>query len=90
MYQAVQCILQFFLADRYLDLQSLCTAEESVHMLIQRENVIIPAWTCIINAVSEPGNAVIHRDGHILKRTIYSIIISKSFHQFDLRVFFLQ
>ena len=79
-YQFIERFFKLFLAYRYPDLQRVRAPEKAIHMFIQRKNMIIPARPRIVHTVAEPADTIIHRNRHLIQRSVFSIIIAKTFH----------
>ena len=78
--QLVQQVLQLLLGAGHLDFQQLCAVEETVDMLVDGEDLVVARRAGIVDAVAEPVDAVVHRDGHFIERTEFAVVVTEVFH----------
>ena len=76
----VQDGLQLGLGVGNLDTDQTGGIEQTVHMLIQQEDVAVGSGGGVIHAVAEVADAVVHGDHNALGGTDGSVIVCNAFH----------
>ena len=59
-----------------VDLQSGGTAEHTVDVLLQSEDLVVVGGAGLVDAVTKEMYAVVERDGHFVKKTEFPVIIA--------------
>ena len=64
-----------------VNLDESCAVEKAVQMLLEGKDFSVLCQSGLIDAVAEIAGAVVHRNGHLLQGSEFSIVIAKCFHQ---------